>query len=373
MKCRYFLMLLFIVVSLIVAGTFIPGASANVNGNDDTNAANALISVTMEIPVNKDLADDTLVAGQSWERAKITIENTADRSLNSVSVLIETPDNVNIILPTQVISVEQGDQVITAMIGDIKPHEQVVILLDVKPPVSIEFKKEAEFVFVTTYHAGEHIDEHTSTHQIRILPPPSWVTYITIFASLLLFIGIIGAVNRFGVLERFTTVDLITIALIAALIAVVFRYLSKLVNLGWFDGLVIAIPTVALMIVALQLVRKPGTATLLFTVVLLISMVIWGSHIMWLGFYVAEGVVVDLLVVLFKMDYADRRLTAVIYGVARSGTAALVFYLLFAPVEWKICYASWYIWMQVGIACTGGIIGGLVGYDTAVKMSGARL
>lgn len=370
MKYRYFLMMLFIFLGIIVAGTVIPGAYANVNGNDDVNVdTNAMVSVTMEIPVNKDLVDNRLVAGQSWERARITIKNTADITLNSVSVLIKTPDNVDIIIPTQIIGVEKDNRIITAMIGDLKPYEQVVILLDVKPPVSIEFKKEERFVFTTIYNAGEH----TSIHKIAIIPPPSWVTYLTIFASLLLFLGIIGAVNHFGMLERFTTVDLITIALIAALIAVVFRYLSKLVNLGWFDGLVISIPTVALMIVALQLVRKPGTATLLFTVVLLISMVIWGSHIMWLGFYVAEGVVVDLLVVLFKMDYADRRLTAVIYGVARSGTAALVFYLLFAPVEWKICYASWYVWMQVGIACTGGVIGGLVGYDAALKMSGARL
>jgi len=372
MKYRYSSIFLFIVFSIIVAGTFIPGANAN--GSDEANIdTNAMVSVTMEIPINKDLVDDRLVAGQSWERARITIKNTADITLNSVSVLIEMPDNMNIIIPTQPISIEQDDLTITAMIGDLKPHEQVIILLDVKPPISIEFRKDEAFVFITTYHAGENIGEDTSIHQITIIPPPSWVTYLTVFASLLLFIGIIGAVNHFGMLEKFTTVDLITIALIAALIAVVFRYLSKLVNLGWFDGLVISIPTVALMIVALQLVRKPGTATLLFTVVLLISMVIWGSHIMWLGFYVAEGVVVDLLVVLFKMDYADRRLTAVIYGVARSGTSALVFYLLFAPVEWKICYASWYIWMQVGIACTGGVIGGLVGYDTAVKMSGARL
>ena len=371
MNCRSLLMLLVTIIILtILTGTSIPGATANAaeSGGTDSNA-NAMVAVTMEIPVNKDLADDTLVAGQPWERARITIENTADRTLNSVSVLVKPPDNVDVNIPTQSLSIEQTDQIITAVIGDLKPHEQVSILLDVKPPGSIEFKKEAAFVIITTHHAGEH----TATHQITIIPPPSWVTYLTIFASLLLFFGIIAAVNRFGMLERFTTVDLITIALIAALIAVVFRYLSKLVNLGWFDGLVIAIPTVALMIVALQLVRKPGTATLLFTVVLLISMVIWGSHIMWLGFYVAEGVVVDLLVVLFKMDYADRRLTAVIYGVARSGTATLVFYLLFAPVEWKICYASWYIWMQVGIACTGGVIGGLVGYDTAVKMSGARL
>jgi len=36
----------------------------------------------------------------------------------------------------------------------------------------------------------------------------------------------------------------------------------------------------------------------------------------------------------------------------------LVFYLLYAPVEWKISYAPWYIGMQLAIACAGGLIGG---------------
>ncbi len=175
--------------------------------------------------------------------------------------------------------------------------------------------------------------EQQSKQFINIVPPPSWLTYITILASLLLFAGILIAVKHFGVLELFSTVDLITIALLAAIIAVVFRYISKLINLGWFDGLVIAIPTVILMIVALQLVRKPGTATLLFACVLLISIVVWGSQIMWLGFYLAEGVIVDLLVFLFGMDYADRRLTAVVYGISRGAISTLVFYMLYAPVE----------------------------------------
>jgi hypothetical protein len=47
--------------------------------------------------------------------------------------------------------------------------------------------------------------------------------------------------------------------------------------------------------------------------------------------------------------------------------------MLYAPVEWKISYAPWYIGVQLVLACIGGLIGGILGYDTAVKMSGARL
>jgi len=327
------------------------------------------IRCSLEIPLDKNQATNTLIAGHSWERARVNIENVGGEVLNNVTVLIEIPQNLAVETSPQPYMTAKDGQKITAEIGELASGQTASVFLELKPPSSIEFKKQVTFTIQTVYSGGKQQSEH----KVSLIPPPSWTTYFTILASLLLFIGILAAVKHFGVLDLFSTVDLITIALLAAVIAVVFRYLSKLINLGWFDGLIIAIPTAVLMIVALQLVRKPGTATLLFTCVLLISMVVWGSHIMWLGFYLAEGVVVDLLVLLFKMDYADRRVTAAIYGISRAGVSTLVFYLLYAPVEWKISYAPWYIGVQLALACAGGLIGGLLGYNTAVKISGARI
>lgn len=360
MTCRFQIILL---LTLIFTGSVFP---FTVSADTDTDE---VILVHIEIPVDEDKAKNKLVAGSTWERATITITNTGNSTLSNVTSVIEAPEYLTINIPTQPVSIEQTDQISTALIGDLKPHDTVTIIMDVKPPVSIEYKKNVDIKIITTFDTGKNI----YTHPISIIPPPSMASYLIIVLSFLIFFGIMIIGKRFGVLELFTTVDLITIALIAAIIAVVLRYLSKMINLGWFDGLVIAIPTVILMIAALRLVRKPGTATLLFTVVLLISMIIWGSHIMWLGFYLAEGVIVDLLVVIFKMDYADRRSTAIIYGVVRGVTVTLLFYLLFAPIEWKICYDMWYIYMQVAIACVGGFIGGYLGYDTANKMAGAKL
>lgn len=363
MKYRRILILMLV---LILAASWVPGVSAS---DEVSNSAATSLGCSLEIPLNKDQAPDVLVAGHSWERARLNLENSGTDTLYNITVLIEVPEGLETSIPSQPYLITEEGQQIEAEIGELAPGQSASLLLDIKPPASVEFKKEVTFTIQAVYSRGEQQSEHT----VSLIPPPSWLTYFTILASLLLFVGILAAVKRSGVLDLFSTVDLITIALLAAVIAVVFRYLSKLINLGWFDGLVIAIPTVVLMIVALQLVRKPGTATLLFTCVLLISMVVWGSHIMWLGFYLAEGVVVDLLVILFGMDYADRRLTAVIYGISRGAVSTLVFYLLYAPVEWKISYAPWYIGLQLALACAGGLIGGLLGYDTAVKMSGARL
>ncbi|MDQ1254893.1 MAG: hypothetical protein QG646_4163 [Euryarchaeota archaeon] len=368
--------ILVIILALILATSFAPGITISGAVPDSSTST---LGCTLEIPLDKNQVSNVLVAGQTWERGRINIQNLGSEPLHNITVLIEVPQDLGTTIPSQpyLITKEgqegQEGQDITAKVGDLSPGQSAGLLLDVKPPASIEFKKEVTFRIHNVYLEGGKQNEQSVSQSISIIPPPSWLTYLTIVASLLLFIIILFAVKRFGVLELFSTVDLITIALLAAVIAVVFRYISKLINLGWFDGLVIAIPTVVLMVVALQLVRKPGTATLLFTCVLLISMVIWGSQIMWLGFYLAEGVVVDLLVLLFRMDYADRRLTAAIYGISRGVVSTLVFYMLYAPVEWKISYAPWYIGVQLVLACTGGLIGGILGYDTAVKMSGARL
>ncbi|HII93994.1 MAG TPA: hypothetical protein HA262_18100 [Methanosarcina sp.] len=354
------------VLALILSVYFAPGV---IISGAVSSSSTSPFGCSLEVPMDKNQASNVLVAGQTWERARVNIQNLESEPLHNVTVLIEVPQDLEIKASSQLYSITKEGQNLKAEIGDLSPGQGAGLFLDVKPPASIKFKKEVPLKIHMVCPGGEQQSEQT----ISIVPPPSWLTYFTILASLLLFAGILVAVKHFGVLELFSTVDLITIALLAAIIAVVFRYISKLINLGWFDGLVIAIPTVILMVVALQLVRKPGTATLLFACVLLISVVVWGSQIMWLGFYLAEGVVVDLLVFLFGMDYADRRLTAAVYGISRGMVSTLVFYMLYAPVEWKISYAPWYIGVQLALACAGGLIGGLLGYDTAVKMSGARL
>lgn len=350
------------------------GSSGEASGASGVCPAGPLVC-SLEIPLDKDRASSTLVAGDSWVRGRVVLENTGSETLEKVRVSVGVPAPLEAGETSSLAfaGVFGEEQLLKAEIGTLSPGENKELFFDVKPPASVEFKKNLAISLRAEYGEGEEGSTLESKARVSLVPPPSWLTYLTILASLLLFIGILAGARRLGVLDLFSTVDLITIALLAAVIAVVFRYISKLVNLGWFDGLVVAIPTVVLMIVALQLVRKPGTATLLFTCVLLISMVVWGSHIMWLGFYLAEGVIVDLLVFLFKMDYADRRLTAIFYGVSRCAASTLVFYLLYAPVEWKISYAPWYIGLQLAIACVGGLIGGSLGYDTAVKMSGARL
>lgn len=326
-------------------------------------------NIEMVIPMkDQAYAPDVIVAGTTLERGKIILGNNGSESLKNVSIEIKVPHSLAL----------QDDvtktNTITGSFEEIMPGESRSIVFSVKPPDSLPLREKSSFEIKVTYIDPTGLHTETFSHEIEIIPPPSWAIYGTVLASIIIIILALVVFGKFNLLERFTTVDLITIALLAALTGVVFRWFWQIFNdfLGPFGGLLTTIPTTALMIVALQLVRKPGTATLLFTTDLLVSMVIWGTNVtVWLGWYMMEGAIVDVLVFLFRMDYADRRSTAIVYGVARSFVAYWTFYFLFAPVVWHIYYAPWYSWMNIGISVIGGIIGGAIGYSTAVKMRGA--
>ena len=365
MNCRPLLFVFAIILALLLPSVAYAAGSA-----DD-------IGITITIPDRKEgvFASDKLVASGSEEGARITFENRGTETA-TISATIRVPDLLSLSVPTQELSdqITQDGNTLTVTPMELAGGESAIVRIRVKPPESIPMKT------TETFHITATVAEDGSTtryiHGITIIPPPSWVTYGTIIISLVLVAIVIIAVRRFGILEMYTTIDLVTIALLAALAGVVFRWFWQTFNdmLGPFGGLLFTIPVSALMVIALHLVRKPGTAMLLFLVDQMVCMVIWGSNItVWLGWYLLEGAVVDAEVALFKGNYADTRIASMIYGMSRGFISYWLFYFLFAPTAWKICYAPWYSWFQVGLAVIGGIIGGSIGYDAARKMRSAMM
>lgn len=334
------------------------------------------IHITVTIPDRKEgvFAPDKLVASGSEEGARITFKNRGTETAE-VTANIAVPDLLSLSVPTQELGgqITQDGNTLTVRPVEIAGGESATVRIRVKPPESIPMKTKESFRITATAADGSRTEY---THRITIIPPPSWVTYGTIIISLVLVAIVILAVRRFGILEMYTTIDLVTIALLAALAGVVFRWFWQTFNdiFGPFGGLLFTIPVSALMVIALHLVRKPGTATLLFLIDQLVCMVIWGSNItVWLGWYLLEGAVVDTEVALFKGNYADTRIASMIYGMSRGFISYWLFYFLFAPTAWKICYAPWYSWFQIGLAVIGGLIGGSIGYDAARKMRSAMM
>jgi hypothetical protein len=356
-------------VFAIILALLLPSVVYAAGGADD-------LYITVTIPDRKEgvFAPDKLVASGSEEGARITFENRGTET-ETISATIRVPDILPLSVPTQELSdqITQDGNTLTVSHVVIAGGESATVRIRVKPPESIPMKTTETFHVTATAADGSRTEY---THKITIIPPPSWVTYGTIIISLVLVSIVILAVKRFGILEMYTTIDLVTIALLAALAGVVFRWFWQTFNdmLGPLGGLLFTIPVSALMVIALHLVRKPGTAMLLFLVDQMVCMVIWGSNItVWLGWYLLEGAVVDVEVALLKGNYADTRIASMLYGMSRGFISYWLFYFLFAPTAWKICYAPWYSWFQVGLAVIGGLIGGSIGYDAARKMRSAMM
>ncbi len=341
-------------------------------------AADGPLAITVEVPVKNQqiYAADTLVAGTSWdERVRVTVSNTGGTPISDLEVRVGVPLGMPVSVPQQPLpGVTAENGTVRAMVPSLGPGESANLTFGVRPPASVEYRTPAVFEVTATYLVDGAGQTTTASHETAVVPPLSWVTYGTIGSSLLVLVAAVLFFRRSTVLTRFSTSDLVTIALIAALLGVVFRWFWQTFNdlLGPFGGLLFTVPTAVLVVLAVHLVRKPGTATLLFFVQELVAMVVWGTNILlWLGWYLMEGVAVDLLCLVLGGDYADRRATAVGIGIIRGVVSYGAFYFLFAPAVWHIAYAPWYGFLQVGLAVLGGVIGGWIGYSTAVKVRGA--
>lgn len=248
-----------------------------------------------------------------------------------------------------------------------------IILFKIKPPSSVPYQIAEILSIDVNYVLNSTNNNFNYVHQFIINPPPAWVTYITLILGILVLIVVILIAKKTKMLEKFTTIDLVNITVLSSLGAIVFKWIWQVFNdlLGIFGGLLLTIPASFLMVVAVLLVKKPGTATIFFLVWELVNFFIWGSNIMsWFGWYLLEGVAVDILIILFK-DYAERPITASLYGLIRCFIAYWTTYFWFSPAIWKVYYAPWYAWLQILIGSIGGIIGGILGYYIGQRLQRA--
>lgn len=363
MKARPIAVLLMLALALLAPGAL---------------AADGPLSISVEVPVKNQqiYSADTIVAGSEWdERVRVTVRNTGDVPVTNLSVAVGVPLGMPVSVPPQPLpGVTADGETVRASVDVLGPGESTNLTFGVRPPASVEYRTPAPFTVNATGQVEGRVLTTSTTHEAAVVPPLSWITYATIGGSLIVLVAAALVFGRTTVLARFSTGDLVTIALIAALLGVVFRWFWQTFNdlLGPFGGLLFTIPTAVLVVLAVHLVRKPGTATLLFFVQEIVAMVVWGTNILlWLGWYLMEGVAIDLLILLLGGDYADRRSTAVLIGIIRGVVSYGSFYFLFAPAVWHISYAPWYGFVQVGLGVVGGIIGGWIGYSTAIKVRGA--
>ncbi len=136
---------------------------------------------------------------------------------------------------------------------------------------------------------------------IEVRRPPITRLFITMGITLGVFIGllILGAVGFFSL---FTTLDLVSIAMIGAAMTVWVQILGRQFVFPLTDRLPFAynfavadFPYILLLITAIALVKKPGTASLTLFIYNIVSEIGWyGLNPLWWAYPFAQGLPVDL-------------------------------------------------------------------------------
>jgi hypothetical protein len=357
-------------LALLLSGLFLPAAGAAQPGG---------LQASLQIPLKdtQTYGSGYVVGGTPWaERGQITL--TARSNLDNVVLSTGFPSLCQAQVPTQSIAepVRMEGGRLTVTFPHLAAGASRAILFELNtPPVSHQ-EAAAVSLQLTWVDQYGHSEQSSEQFPLEIRPAPLWWSYAISVVGVLLLLLLLLVTRRSRALLRFSTQDLILIAIMAALGGVVFRWFWQTFNsfLGPFGGLLSTIPEAVLLITALHLVRKPGTATLLLVVEELIASLVWGTNTLaWLGYYLLPGAAVDLLAAGLGPDYADRWWTATLYGLARSFLSYWLFYFFFAPALWKIYYAPWYSWMNILIGCAGGLIGGFLGWRLAQRLQQAAI
>lgn len=340
-------------------------------------SSNGHVKIHVTIPVKTSwlYAENQLLAGMTYYYdVRVDIENLITQSLDNLTIDLVVPDllalNTGSFSPANLTFT--GNKIHYNK-TQLLASETVVISFKIKTPGSVPFTSSEILSVVVDYVLSSVPLSLSYGHLFFVNPIPSWVTYGTLLLGIAILVATILIAKKKKILEKFSTIDLANITVLASLGAIVFKWIWQMFNdfFGIFGGLLLTIPASFLMIIAILLVKKPGTATIFFVVWELVNFFIWGSNIMsWFGWYILEGVLVDACIVLFK-DNAERWYTASLYGMIRCFIAYWTTYFWFSPAIWKIYYAPWYAWLQILIGCVGGIIGGALGFYIGKRLEEA--
>ncbi|GEM_PF-6577131 len=254
------------------------------------------------------------------------------------------------------------------------------------------------YTYVIVYYYDPVVDQVVSKayelKKVVTVSKPPMLRFILAASIAIVSMGIVYALSVLGFFESFTTVDLVTIAVLAAFQAVrvqiigrqlVFPLLDRVP--GAYNFAVADFPFIMLLIIAAYIVKKPGSVTLTLFLYNIISEIgRYGINPLRRAYPFAQGVVPDLYLLLrYKLTsvelFADKPLIKGItvghvdgffVGFFRGLFMQLSLYLVFYPVLFRLQYDLGYVLIRITIPrAIGNGIEGAISVPIAKKVEEA--
>ena len=247
--------------------------------------------------------------------------------------------------------------------------------------VDVEF-----FTYVIIYYYDPVLQQQVSktielTKHVTVTKPPI-LRFILAASIAIISMGIVYALSVLGFFESFTTLDLVTVSVMAAFQAVrvqiigrqlVFPILDRVP--GAYNFAVADFPFIMLLIIAAYIVRKPGVVTLTLFLYNIISEIgRYGINPLRRAYPFAQGLVPDLYL-LFRYKVTPRELfgkekvlglevgyrDGFFVGFFRGLFMQLSLYLVFFPVLFRLQYDLGYVLRRITLprAIGNGIEGAI--------------
>jgi len=381
-------------------------------------------TVTITAPIGNPIRpqrDGVVIAGREsiTVRISITLPETATQNWTQIEVLADGvgTSEQNITFTPQTSSTPRGELTDLAgnvlksiqgewrgtqayfLIPEIAPGQTWNLYYTIIPPQTIP--TEPSYITLTIkIKFGPEYDWQEIPKTIRIINPPILRLYIVIALTLGVFIGLL-ILTKIGFFEMYTTLDLVSMAMIGAAMVVWVQILGRQFVFPITDRIPFAynfavadIPYVLLLITAITLVKKPGTASLTLFVYNIVSEIGWyGLDPLWWAYPFAQGLPVDFYILLrgraiftnkaifFRRSITEeefesaveipglRFIDGLIVGFLRGFFMQVSLYTVFFPNLFRLEYLWEYVFWWIVIPWSiGNAIGGAISVPIAERI-----
>lgn len=293
--------------------------------------------------------DGVLIVGSGDFSVLITIyyPKTATETLKNITVWADTvgvPAKGNVTFHTsnqvstatrydssgkevETIDGTPSDTYVYFKLDEMKPGDRWEIRYWVSPPSE---QKISSLPYTITLQIkiqfGEGYTPIIYPKPIRIINRPLWRLVIIWILALGTFAGVL-ALGYLGFFKYYSTLDIVSIALIGAIMVVWVQILGRQLIFPAVDRIpmshnfaVADFPFVLLLVTAIGLVKKPGTASLTLFIYNVVSEIGWyGLNVLWWAYPFAQGIPVDIYLFLRGKGVLSNKMTFFKFRLSEEG------------------------------------------------------